>query len=43
MYLYSVYPYFRKIKGTFTTGFGSVTFYLADPDLLDTDPPKNAL
>ena len=23
-------------------GFGSVTFKPADPDLLDTDPPKNA-
>ena len=24
-------------------GFGSVTFYPADPDLLDMDPPENAI
>ena len=24
-------------------GFESLTFYQADPDLLDTDPPENAI
>ena len=27
---------------SFNQGFGSVTFQLPDPDLLDTDLPKNA-
>ena len=27
----------------FRQGFGSVLFYLVEPDLLDTDPPENAL